>query len=55
MTTRCAYCHADVTADNEQPPPPVDDDRAWSELANEHAESCEWIATRAHLLPDVPK
>ncbi len=28
--------------------PDADDDEAWGELAAEHDDDCEWIATRAH-------
>jgi hypothetical protein len=45
---RCNYCDQDVT--DETIVPAVDDDEAWAALAAEHADTCEWIETRAHRL-----
>lgn len=42
----CAYCGAMHT-----PPetvPALDDDAAWSALADDHDSNCEWVLTRAH-------
>lgn len=46
----CAYCQRMVSAaaHEHNQAPSADDDTAWDELAAEHAEGCEWIATRAH-------
>lgn len=41
----CAYCRREVVA-GEVPDP--DDDAAWEELADQHDDDCEWVATRAH-------
>ena len=46
--TECVYCDAAVTADTDAPVPANAADTAWAELASEHNEDCEWIATRAH-------
>lgn len=55
----CAYCGSDVEILHQDPNhmgepceviPPADDDSAWAELAEQHADGCEWIATRAHQL-----
>ena len=43
----CVYCNRIVSSGDV---PAVDDDAAWATLAEEHAEWCEWIATRAHRL-----
>lgn len=45
-TDRCAYCDATVTA--RESVPAIDDDSAWTALANEHSADCEWVRTRAH-------
>ena len=50
MTTECAYCGHDVPGNGEEPTPAVDDDDTWANLANHHADDCEWIATRAHRI-----
>lgn len=42
----CAYCTATVPADEGVPA--LRDDAAWTALGADHAEGCEWIATRAH-------
>jgi hypothetical protein len=44
-TVRCAYCYADV---EETDVPHVTNDAEWEALAEQHAEGCEWIETRAH-------
>ena len=47
-TTECAYCARDVKLVEGEQVPALDDDATWTELAKEHAPSCEWILTRAH-------
>lgn len=48
-TVQCVYCMATVPGCPDCPnAPPVDDDDTWGELAKDHADGCEWIATRAH-------
>lgn len=51
----CLYC--DMTSSpmysfGERPDPEevpaVDDDDSWANMAQWHADDCEWIATRAH-------
>lgn len=42
----CADCLADV--DSGLGVPAVSDDEAWEDLATQHRDDCEWIATRAH-------
>lgn len=42
----CVYCGYEVT--NETEVPAVSDNAAWERLAQEHADECEWIQTRAH-------
>ena len=42
----CAYCGYEAPYENIVPP--ADDDEAWSALAEDHADDCEWIETRAH-------
>lgn len=47
----CAYCGR-----SHVPPsavPALDDDDAWADMAREHADYCEWIATRAHRVEVV--
>jgi hypothetical protein len=44
----CAYCNQWVPAGD--PAPGADDDGAWGEIAPEHRDDCEWVATRAHRL-----
>jgi hypothetical protein len=47
----CAYCGITVPGCPDCPnAPPADDDDAWAELAEHHADGCEWIATRAHRI-----
>lgn len=41
----CAYCNKYVRLID---PPPVNNDAAWAEIAQEHEEWCEWVQTRAH-------
>ena len=43
--TECAYCAALVGC---VAVPGRTDGPTWAELAQEHAEGCEWVATRAH-------
>ncbi len=45
----CIYCGHDVT--DTSLIPPADDNEAWEELAEEHADDCEWVMTRAHRRP----
>ena len=48
-TTECAYCMSNVTAPSEdEQAPALTDDAAWTKIAKEHAETCEWVQTRAH-------
>ena len=47
----CAYCGR-----SHVPPsavPALDDDDAWADMAPDHADYCEWIATRAHRVEVV--
>lgn len=44
--TECAYCGATHTPPAEVPE--LGDDEAWEALAEDHADACEWIETRAH-------
>lgn len=47
----CAYCgreHVPPTA-----VPALDDDHAWADMAPDHDDYCEWIATRAHRVEVV--
>lgn len=47
--TECAYCARLVRDRGDEPPPAVDDDPAWLEVACDgHALDCEWMVTRAH-------
>lgn len=48
--TACVYCGVEHSGDDSQPVPALTDDEAWTALAVEHADDCEWIATRAHKL-----
>ncbi len=46
----CVYCGRLVT---EAPIIPLlDDPEGWRQVGEEHAPSCEWVATRAHRLMD---
>jgi hypothetical protein len=52
MTTAyCLYCDAELGYPEEclLPVPAIDDELAWHIATLEHAEWCEWIATRAHM------
>ena len=44
---KCVYCHYMIPATDDRPPA-VDDDDEWERLALQHADDCEWCATRAH-------
>lgn len=48
----CLYCGKWLPWAGVNPPsvPAADDDDAWADLAPEHAQDCEWVATRAHQL-----
>lgn len=46
----CAYCNEIIGDEGKLPPPPIDDDHAWTCLARSHAPGCEWVRTRAHRL-----
>jgi hypothetical protein len=48
--TECVYCGAELPG-GEQHAPAVDDEAAWYVLAIDHADDCEWIATRGHRRP----
>ncbi len=48
LTTRCAYCDAEVERATEPTAPSADDDTAWAALTLEHADGCEWVETRGH-------
>lgn len=41
----CAHCGCDVPVTDL---PDADDDAGWEELARDHDDDCEWVATRAH-------
>ena len=41
----CIYCGHVVKARSV---PPASDDAAWISIAEEHADGCEWVVTRAH-------
>ena len=45
----CGYCGALTHHDH----PSVGDDSAWCEVAIEHLDGCEWVATRAHTVDAV--
>lgn len=47
-TEECAYCAAVVARRDDVPA--LGDDDSWADLAEEHADYCEWILTRAHRL-----
>jgi hypothetical protein len=40
----CAYCDQEISSEEI---PAIDDDAAWASTAEEHAEWCEWVETRA--------
>lgn len=43
----CLFCGAVVEL---RPIPPVDEDRAWDEIAKQHGDTCPWATSRAgHL------
>ena len=42
----CLYCGYEC----EDLCPPVDDDDAWSQVAMQHDDECEWVRTRAHRI-----
>lgn len=46
--TECAYCGRTVPASHDGAPPRAEDDAAWGRIADHHASTCEWVATRAH-------
>lgn len=47
----CAYCGRTHTPPSAVPA--LDDDEAWADMAPDHADYCEWIATRAHRVEVV--
>lgn len=47
----CAYCGRSHVPPSEVPA--LDDDHAWADMAPDHADYCEWIATRAHRVEVV--
>ncbi len=48
-TVECAYCNAELPAEQYDALPDVDDDAAWAELSAAHSSNgCEWCETRAH-------
>jgi hypothetical protein len=50
LTTTCAYCGArPVRADA----PGAWDEAGWALVCHEHKRGCEWVATRAHTVPEV--
>lgn len=49
---RCEYCGMRISAEVADRVPEVDDEAGWAELAREHAEWCDWIATRAFARRD---
>ena len=52
----CIYCGWTHQPDPATAPVPrVDDDAAWSTLAETHATDCEWITTRAHRREAPPR
>ncbi len=44
----CAYCMALIDADTAAEVPDHDDDEAWTRIAADHYDDCEWAQTRAH-------
>ena len=47
--TDCAYCNAEVIVHEV---PAFDYDNGWLTESGQHHPDCEWIATRAHQLPE---
>lgn len=45
--SECAYCGAPVISAHA---PGASDDAAWADLAATHADSCQWVLTRAHRI-----
>ena len=45
--TECIYCGA-TDLEHAGKIPALADDEAWTEIAEEHRDDCDWIATRAH-------
>ncbi len=46
---KCAYCGRSVIAPGEnESPPGLFDNMAWTELSEDHEADCKWILTRAH-------
>jgi DNA-binding transcriptional regulator/RsmH inhibitor MraZ len=48
MRAECTYCGHMTFVE----PSPVWDDEAWDDIADEHDSDCEWVRTRAHMLPE---
>ena len=44
----CLYCHSEI--EESEAIPAIDDDDTWSALAQDHADDCKWIRTRALCL-----
>lgn len=47
----CAYCGA--YAGQRDDVPSADDGAAWAEIAEEHYDNCEWVATRGHRVDPI--
>ena len=45
---QCEYCGYEAELSELEIVPAIDDEAAWAELREKHADSCEWVATRAH-------
>jgi hypothetical protein len=52
FAVECHCCKTMIcgTTNGLADPPPADDEEAWAELAEQHAEGCAWIRTRAHRI-----
>ena len=50
----CIYCGYEIEGEVDDqgvamdPVPAIDDDDAWRDIAQHHADDCEWVLTRAH-------
>ncbi len=47
QSQECAYCGQMVKTVEA---PSAGDDEAWAAIAEEHADGCEWVETRAHRI-----
>lgn len=52
MQDMCLYCYSLIEDFTDKNIPQVDDDVSWAKLAEDHADGCSWVRTKAWQIVD---